>query len=95
MSVQSEITRLTGLRNSIRTKLIALGILSSSSADLDDCATGIDGITGRSSTDLSESGGTVTVPAGYYSSSATKTVASMTDQEIHDAVNTGWYGEQS
>ena len=36
------------------------------------------GITRRSSTDLTASGATVTVPSGYYSSEATKSVASMT-----------------
>ena len=36
------------------------------------------GITRRSSTDLSASGATVTVPAGYYSAQATKSVSSMT-----------------
>ena len=36
------------------------------------------GITTRSSSDLTVSGATVTVPAGYYSSTATKSVASMT-----------------
>lgn len=36
------------------------------------------GITSRSSTDLSASGATVTVPAGYYSTQATKSVSSLT-----------------
>lgn len=36
------------------------------------------GVTQRSSTDLSVSGGTVTAPAGYYASSASKAVASGT-----------------
>ena len=36
------------------------------------------GITSRSSSDLTASGATVTVPAGYYSSQATKSVSSMT-----------------
>lgn len=36
------------------------------------------GITRRSSTDLTASGATVTVPAGYYSSQATKSVSTMT-----------------
>lgn len=36
----------------------------------------IDGITKRSSTDLSASGAMVTAPAGYYGSSATKTISS-------------------
>lgn len=35
------------------------------------------GITSRSSTDLSANGDTVTVPAGYYASQATKTVSSL------------------
>ena len=37
------------------------------------------GITRRSSTDLTASGATVTVPAGYYASQATKSVASGTE----------------
>ena len=36
-------------------------------------------ITSRTSTDLSASGATVTAPAGYYASSATKTIASGTE----------------
>lgn len=36
------------------------------------------GITQRSSSDLTVSGGTITAPAGYYSSSASKSVSSMT-----------------
>ena len=36
------------------------------------------GITRRSSSDLTASGATVTVPAGYYSSQATKSVTTMT-----------------
>ena len=36
------------------------------------------GITSRSSTDLSASGATVTVPAGYYSAQATKSITTMT-----------------
>ena len=69
MSVSSEVSRLTTLRNSIRTKLIALGILSDSSADLDDCDVGINGIVNRTSLDISQSQGTVTIPSGYYASS--------------------------
>jgi len=36
------------------------------------------GITSRSSSDLTVSDATVTVPAGYYSSAASKAVATMT-----------------
>ena len=48
MSMSSEITRITSLRNRIRTKLISLGVISDSSADLEDCADGVDSITGIS-----------------------------------------------
>ena len=76
MSIATQISRLTTLRNNIRTKLINLGIISDSSADLEDCYTAINGITGRSSSDLTASGATVTAPAGYYASAASKAVAS-------------------
>ena len=46
MSIATEISRLTSLRNSIRTKLIALGILSNAQADLQDIYDSINGITG-------------------------------------------------
>ena len=46
--MSSEITRITSLRNRIRTKLISLGVISDSSADLEDCADGVDSITGIS-----------------------------------------------
>lgn len=74
MSIANEISRLITLRNNIRTKLIVLGVISDSSADLEDCYTGINGITARSSSDLSTSAGTVSVPAGYYASSESATI---------------------
>lgn len=76
MSIATQLSRLTTLRNNIRTKLINLGIISSSSAQLQDCYDGINGITGRTSSDLTVSGATVTVPKGYYNATATKSVAS-------------------
>lgn len=42
MSIQSEVTRIQNLRNRLRTKLIALGLVSSSSADLEDCVEAIE-----------------------------------------------------
>lgn len=68
MSVSSEITRLNGLRDSIRTKLIALGILSSSatSADLDDCYTGLDVVTKRSAATYYTSTSDRRIAAGQY-----------------------------
>ena len=47
------------------------------------------GITQRSSTDLTASGATVTVPAGYYSEQASKSVSSMT---LPTEASTGYSG---
>ena len=42
MSIQTEITRLQGLRNALRTKLVSFGLVQSS-ADLEDCVTAVAG----------------------------------------------------
>ena len=70
MSVSSEISRLTGLRNSIRTKLITLGVISDSSADLEDCYDGIDSITAKSSATYTPTTSSQTISAGQYLSGA-------------------------
>ena len=46
MTIASEITRLQGLKSRIRTKLISLGLVNSSTATLSDCTTAVEGITG-------------------------------------------------
>ena len=46
------------------------------------------GITRRSSSDLSASGATVTVPAGYYASQATKSVSTTTHPDPTASINT-------
>lgn len=71
MSTASEITRLQEARNTIRTKMVALG-LGTSTDKLDDLATEIDGIVNRGavSADVQE-GATYTIPAGYHNGSGT------------------------
>lgn len=66
MSISTEITRLTTLRNNIRSKLITLGIISDSSADLQDCYEGIYQIPGRTYADTDTVNGVTTIPSGYY-----------------------------
>ena len=44
MSIASEITRIAGLRDNIRAKLISWGVVTDSSAKLSVCATAINGI---------------------------------------------------
>lgn len=46
MSIQTEITRLQGLRNTMRAALVALG-LAQSTADLEDCVTAVEGTATR------------------------------------------------
>lgn len=71
MSTATEITRLTDARNTIRDKLIALG-LATSTSKLDALATAVDGIANRGAvTATVQEGDTYTIPAGYHNGSGT------------------------
>lgn len=67
MSIQTEITRLQGLRNDLRTKLVAMG-LAQSSADLDACVEAVEGVqdNGAVSGNITAVAEGYTVPAGYH-----------------------------
>lgn len=67
MSIQTEITRLQGLRNALRTKLVALG-LATSSADLEDCVTAVEGVENRGAATgtIATANGEYTIQAGYH-----------------------------
>lgn len=67
MSIQTEISRLQNLRNTLRTKLVALGLVAST-ANLDDCVTAVDGIAsnGAVSKTLDATTKSYTVPKGYH-----------------------------
>ena len=72
MSIQTELTRLQNLRNTLRTKLVALGLVQST-ADLEACVTAVDGITdnGAVSKTLDTSTKSYTVPKGLHNGSGT------------------------
>lgn len=71
MSTASEITRLQTARNTIRNKMVNLG-LGTSTDLLDDLATEIDGITNRGAVSATVvEGDTYTIPAGYHNGSGT------------------------
>ena len=71
MSTATEISRLTDARNTIRDKLIELGMATSTSK-LDALATSIDGITNRGAVSATvQEGDTYTIPAGYHNGSGT------------------------
>lgn len=71
MSTATEIQRLTDARNTIRDKLIDLG-LATSTSKLDDLADAVDNITNRGAVSATvQEGATYTIPAGYHNGSGT------------------------
>ena len=65
------ITALTTDRNTIRTKLVALGLVTST-AKLEDCATAVDGIKDNGAVNAQiKEGETYTIPKGYHNGSGT------------------------
>lgn len=69
--VATEIARIQTDRNTIRTKLVGLG-LATSTASLDACATAIEGIENRGAVNASVTeGNTYTIPKGYHNGSGT------------------------
>ena len=71
MSTATEISRLTDARNTIRDKLIDLG-LATSTSKLDALATAVDGIANRGAVSATvQEGDTYTIPAGYHNGSGT------------------------
>lgn len=71
MSTSSEITRLTSARNTIRNKMVNLG-LGESTDLLDDLATEIDSIVNRGAVSATvQEGDTYNIPAGYHNGSGT------------------------
>lgn len=77
MAISDQILRIQTDRNTMRTKLVDLGLVQST-ADLDDIAAAVDGIANRGavSVEILE-GTTYTIPAGYHNGSGT--VQAMTD----------------
>lgn len=71
MSTATEISRLQTARNTIRNKMVALG-LGTSTDLLDDLATEIDGISNRGAVSATvQEGDTYTIPEGYHNGSGT------------------------
>lgn len=71
MSTATEISRLVDARNTIRDKLVDLG-LAASTAKLDALATAVNGIVNRGAVSASvQEGDTYTIPAGYHNGSGT------------------------
>lgn len=70
-NIATEIARIQTDRNKIRTKLVELGMVDST-ANLDACATAIEGIENRGAVSASvQEGDTYTIPKGYHNGSGT------------------------
>lgn len=70
-NIAMEIARIQTDRNTIRTKLVELGMVESTS-NLDDCATAIAGIENRGAVSATvQEGNTYTIPKGYHNGSGT------------------------
>lgn len=68
-TTQELITALTTSRNTIRTKLVDLGLVPGT-AKLSDCATAVDGIANNGAVDISvQEGESYTIPKGYHNGS--------------------------
>ena len=76
MSIQSEITRIQGLKNTLRTKLVSIGLVQSS-ADLEDCVTAVDAIENRGAVEgsISTVDGDYTIAAGYHNGAGKVAIA--------------------
>lgn len=71
MSISEQILRIQTARNTIRSKLVALG-LAASTADIDDCAAAIDGISNQGAVSATvQEGATYTIPKGYHNGGGT------------------------
>ena len=71
MSISTEISRIQTDRNTIRAKLVELGLVVST-ATLDACATAVEGIVSRGAVNAQvQEGETYTIPAGYHNGSGT------------------------
>ena len=69
MSTTTEITRIQTARNTIRTKLVELG-LAQSTSKLDALATAVEGIDNRGAVNVQvQEGSTYTIPKGYHNGS--------------------------
>ena len=71
MSIATELTRITNARNTIRTKMVNLGVALGTD-DIAALATKIDGIENKGAVEVEvKEGETYTIPAGYHNGSGT------------------------
>lgn len=84
MSIQTEVTRLQGLRNAIRGTLIAWGVMGNAAADLEECSAAIGGVANKGAVTGSISSKSVAynVPAGYHNGSGKVSIADAEQDKL-------------
>ena len=83
MSIAAEITRIQGLRDDLREKLVALG-LADSSGKLEDCVEAVQGIAdnGAVAGNIAAAAQQYTVPAGYHNGQGKVQIAAAEQAKI-------------
>lgn len=83
MSIQTEVTRITEARDTIRTKLVALN-LAEEADKIDALATAIDGIEDRNGGggSISTKSGSVSIPKGYYDGTGSVAISATEQGKI-------------
>lgn len=83
MSIQTEVTRITEARDTIRTKLVALN-LAEEADKIDALATAIEGIEDRNGGggSISTKSGSVSIPKGYYDGTGSVTISTTEQGKI-------------
>lgn len=83
MSIATEITRIQGLRDDLREKLVALG-LADSSGKLEDCVEAVQGIAdnGAVAGNIAAAAQQYTVPAGYHNGQGKVQIAAAEQAKI-------------
>lgn len=83
MSIATEITRIQSLRNALRSKLAALGLVQSA-AVLADCVEAVEGIQDRGAVSgtIATRAGTYPVPQGYHNGQGSVSIASAEQAKL-------------
>ena len=96
MSISTEIARISGARDTLRSKAVNLGI-AQSTAKLDELATAYDGITNQGAISATvQEGATYTIPQGYHNGSGTVTgIAGGGNYQLQSKTATPTQSQQS
>lgn len=89
MSLATEITRITDLRNTIRTKLVNLGIITDSNANLSACSTAINNLSKVTPTTPSTTI-SITATPSVDTSTGVITVSTNATQSVSPTISPGY-----